>query len=134
VSKAIIIVALLATSIVPVAATASAGKSSTSISLVLFSAPALGTSRPSFGDQVTFNVSTTATDTPWVDARCYQGGTLVYEQWAGFYAGYPAGQTFTLGPTQMWTGGAANCTARLVEWTSKGTDKTLASVGFNVAG
>ena len=44
---------------------------------------------PSWGDQVTFNVSTTATDRPTVRLHCYQNGNLVYTFSAGFFAGYP---------------------------------------------
>src|SRR5262245_8437900 len=40
------------------------------------------------GDKVTFNVSTTATTSPWVNVNCYQGGTLVYGEWHGFFASY----------------------------------------------
>jgi hypothetical protein len=69
---------------------------------------------PHWGQQVTFNVSTTATTQPNVSLDCYQNGTLVYGAVAGFYASYPWPwtQTFILS-SPAWTGGAANCTAAL---------------------
>src|SRR5262249_48924003 len=103
-----------------------------SISLVVLSAQAASaTSQVSIGSQVTFNVSTDKTSQPWVDVKCFQNGTRVYEQWNGFYASYQFGQTFTVGPTQLWTSGAANCTADLDYFTSNGTARTLASTSFN---
>src|SRR5436190_21777997 len=43
-----------------------------------------GTSGLSFGDTVTFNVSTTATSQPYVNVLCYQNGVLVMNTWNGF--------------------------------------------------
>jgi hypothetical protein len=93
-----------------------------------------GTASPSFGQQVTFAESTTATSTPWVETKCYQSGQLVYDAWAGFFASYSGSQMFTLGPTQLWTGGAANCTADLVGYSKTGKATTLASTSFSVSG
>ena len=87
---------------------------------------------PYFGDQVTFTVSTTATAEPWVNVNCYQNGTRVYGQWRGFFDRYQYGQIFTLGPTPSWTGGAAECTAKLVK-RDNARDKTLATTSFHVA-
>ena len=67
-----------------------------------------------FGGQVTFDVSTSETTRPWVDVQCVQGGTVVYRQWHGMFDSYYTEPNFTLGPTGYWTGGAASCTARLV--------------------
>jgi hypothetical protein len=81
-----------------------------------------------YGQKVTFAVSGTAY--PWVVAKCYQNGTLVYEQANGIFA-TSLNQIFTLGPTGYWTGGAADCTASLENWsTSKHT--TLATMNFHV--
>jgi hypothetical protein len=57
------------------------GKGNSSISLVLLN----GDTEPHFGGSVTFNVSTTATDQPWVNVSCYQNGAWVYGQWQGFF-------------------------------------------------
>ena len=85
----------------------------------------------SLGDRVTFNVSTTATASPWVNVNCYQGGTFVYGEWHGFFASYLYGQTYTLGPTRMWQSGGADCTADLVSKDGN-RDKILGSIGFYV--
>jgi hypothetical protein len=84
-----------------------------------------------FGQQVTFAVSTTSTTQPWVDVKCFQNGTLVYEQANGIFA-TSLNQIFTLGPTPSWTGGAADCTAYLQNWDgySKGKIATLATMTF----
>jgi hypothetical protein len=83
---------------------------------------------PMIGDPVTFSVSTSASF-PYVAVSCYQGKALVYSQSNGFFAGYPWGQTFQLGPTSVWASGSAACRAVL---TSSGS--TLASISFSVAG
>lgn len=88
---------------------------------------------PSFGDVVTFAVSTSKTDKPWLDVKCFQGGTLVYEQIVGEFPSYPEPHSFTLGPTRMWTGGAADGTAELVKRDQDGRRHVLAKVKFEVA-
>jgi hypothetical protein len=103
------------------------GAKGASISLVVLdSADGL----PHFGGQVTFDVSTTVTQ-PWVNLSCYQDGAWVSGQWHGFFPGYTWGQTFTLGPTPSWQGGAADCTARLVRFGSNGRETTLATTSFH---
>jgi hypothetical protein len=109
------------------------GSNGSSISLVLMDEAARATSEPSYGDQVTFAVDTSRTDYPWVQNRCWKGDKLVYEEWHGFFAGYRFGQTFTLGPTPSWSGGDANCTARLVN-KSNGRYQTLATASYSVTG
>ena len=85
--------------------------------------------KPNFNDQITFAVSTTATDKPYVNVVCYQGGTYVYGAWVGFYPGAWFGQTFDLS-SDLWQGGAADCVARLVMWTRNGSQKTLGTMAF----
>jgi hypothetical protein len=84
-----------------------------------------------YGDQVTFDVATTATDRPDVNVRCYQGEDFVYDGWAGFYPEAWFGQTFTLS-SSSWNDGGADCTARLVMWGRNGRERTLATLGFYV--
>ena len=86
-----------------------------------------------YGSNVWFSVQTADTAQPWVDAKCFQSGKLVYQQWNGEWAGYYKDPMFTLGPTQLWTGGAANCTADLVAFDSNGNARVLASMTFDVA-
>jgi hypothetical protein len=67
-----------------------------------------------WGQQVTFDVYTTATTTPHVDLTCTQNGAVVLGATTGFYADYPWPWTkiMTLS-SQSWTGGGADCTAQL---------------------
>jgi hypothetical protein len=99
------------------------------IELVLVDSP---DSVANWGEQVRFNVSTTATDQPHVDLNCYQGGTLVYSATTGYYASYPWPwtQTFTLS-SQSWTGGDADCTAVLYKLANSGAKTTLNSLSFH---
>lgn len=87
-----------------------------------------------FGQHVTFDVSTTATDYPWVTVDCYQGGALVYKQSNGIFA-TSLNEIFTLGPTPAWQSGAADCTAYLQDWDSYAKNHkitNLASMDFHV--
>lgn len=90
-----------------------------------------GTPGLSFGDTVTFNISTTATSQPYVHVLCYQNGALALDSWRGFWAGsLDNNWNFTLG-SGMWSGGAADCTAYLGMDTKRGFQQ-LASTGFHV--
>ena len=108
---------------------------SNTIKLVMLAddgARAAASAQPTFGDQITYELSTAATE-PYVETSCFQNGTLVSKQSRGFFDGYYAGtQVFTLGPTSLWQGGAAKCQARLVVWVN-GNARTLASMSFDVA-
>jgi hypothetical protein len=105
------------------------GTTATGIKLVNLTAP--GTA-PRFGQQVTFTLSTAGTAFPWVELRCYLGPVLVYDNWVGYFASYQFPQVFTLGPTQLWTGGAANCSATVVDKNAK-RPRTLATLNFAVS-
>jgi hypothetical protein len=125
-----ILVAALAALVV--AATASAAKQSSSLTLVvLASSPtAAAAPAPAQGGQITFSVSTTQTDHPSVNVRCYQAGSWVYDGWQSFWPGAPE-PVFTLS-SNYWTSGAADCTARLVYYDRQGRLQTLATTGFHV--
>jgi len=114
-----------------VAGTAFAGKVGGSVNLVMVQ-DANGNGAPNWADTVTFDVSSTA-DKPYVNVRCYQGGSLVYDGWAGFYDGAWFGQTYML-ESSSWVGGAADCTARLVTYGKNGRERTLTSMDFGVGG
>lgn len=73
-----------------------------------------------------------ATGSIWVDAKCYQSGKLVYEQWAAVNGSLQA--TLTLGPTPSWTSGAASCTATANQLQRSGKFKQLAATTFNASG
>lgn len=89
---------------------------------------------PNWNDSITFTVSTTATDKPNVSVACYQSNTLVYAASTGYYASYPwpATQIMNL-KSEVWTGGAASCTATLSYIDSSGVNSiTLGSMSFRV--
>jgi hypothetical protein len=90
-----------------------------------------GNGAPNWNDQITFNVSTTATTKPWVKLNCYQNGLWVSTSTAGFFAAYAWAPNFTLA-SGGWTSGAGDCTATLYMVTSNGRSKSLASLGFHV--
>ena len=83
-----------------------------------------------YGQQVTFDVYTSATAYPWVLLECSQNGSLVYQYSKGIFP-TSLGQIFTLGPTPAWTSGAADCTAYLQKWDRR-KKTTLASMNFHV--
>jgi hypothetical protein len=80
-----------------------------------------------YGQQVTFNISTTATTQPYVHLVCSQNGAMVAEGWAGYFDGALGGRDFTLS-SPSWTGGDADCTAYL----TKPDKSVLASTSFHV--
>jgi hypothetical protein len=123
-----------------VASTASAAPNrttSSSIALVLMTAPtAAAPAQPSYGSTVSFAVSTTATTQPFVHLKCWQSKTLVLEGWQGFFDTALGSQQFVLGPTPLWQAGTATCTAYLENWeqySSKGKVTVLASTSFDVS-
>jgi hypothetical protein len=82
-----------------------------------------------YGEGVRFNVSTNAA-WPFVDVDCFQAGSSVYHSTVGYYGGWPWGDTFTLSGWS-WTGGAADCVAKL--YNSDGTtNKTITTLSFHV--
>jgi len=85
-----------------------------------------------WGDDITFDVTSTATYT-FVDVDCSQDGQVVFHQGAGFYPGYPFSKVYSLENWQ-WTSGGAACDARLYYTRADGTyPKTLATMSFAVA-
>jgi hypothetical protein len=129
------LVALVVVGLVSGAALASGGpnKSSTStINMVVVGTAgvtAAATVQATYGDTVTFDVSTAAAS-PYVNLLCYQNGTLVAQGWAGFFDGALGDRTFRLYSPQ-WTSGAADCTANL-DVKSNGKWKVLATTAFQV--
>ncbi len=70
-----------------------------------------------------------------IQLQCYQGGALVFSDsrptWEG---GLKYGESFTLGPSFAWSGGDADCVAKLGHRTNGGKWRTDAKVEFPVAG
>jgi hypothetical protein len=136
--RTITTITTIATIVLALAAggTALAGKPTSSLSLVMVGsdgARVAATAEPTWGSRITFDVSTTQTDRPFVNVRCYQAGQFVYDGWHGFFASYRLDPTFTLAST-YWTSGPADCTARLIDFGQNGRERELAAMGFHVAG
>jgi len=106
------------------------GKTTSSSSLTLVTLNSTD-GLPHWGQQITFNVSTTATTEPHVNVTCSQNGAVVYGAATGYYATYPWPwtQTMTLS-SQSWTGGAADCTAVLQAYSGTSVT-TLAILAFH---
>lgn len=120
------------------AGTALAGKpggggtsASSSLTLVLAD-DANGNGSPNWADTVTFHPSTSATSSPQVSLSCSQGGAVVYHANAAWYSGNPFAymQMMKLS-SGAWTGGAADCTARMYYSSGKRT-VTLKTLSFHV--
>jgi hypothetical protein len=105
------------------------GGGSSSVSLVLLDST---DGLPHYGQQVTFAVSTTATDRPYVSLNCYQNGVWVYSDSAGFFPDYPWSQIFVLSTLSTWTSGAGDCTATLYLTKDGSRSTTLATLSFHV--
>src|SRR5216683_7718212 len=85
---------------------------------------------PHWGQQVTFNVSTTATTEPHVSLKCSQNGVVAYSAQSGFYASYPWPwtQVMTLS-SAAWTSGSADCVASLYYFSGTNT-VTVGTLSF----
>jgi len=103
-----------------------------SLSLVMVN-DANGNGLPNYGDSVTFNVSTTATNVPFVGLRCWQGTNWVYDAYVGYFPSYLGDPWFALVSNYWDPGLAATCTARLFYNDSRGREHVLATVDFGVA-
>lgn len=86
-----------------------------------------------WGQRITFEVSTTQTTQPQVSVECYQGGSLVYTMFTGYWDGYkwPWTQIMTL-RSAAWTGGAADCSAKMYYSSGRKT-VTGATLSFHAA-
>ena len=105
------------------------GSTTSSLSLVLMD----GATEARNGGRVTFAVSTTATDRPFVGLRCWQGTSFVYDGYVGYFPSYMFDPWFTLGSPYWVADQAASCTARLFRYDSRGRQIVLATTSFPVA-
>jgi hypothetical protein len=105
------------------------GKGSSSLSLVLMD----GATEAHHYGRVTFDVSTTETDRPFVGLRCWQGSNWVYDGYVGYFPDYRFDPWFTLDSPYWAPGVAASCTARLFYHDRRGREKVLAQTSFSVA-
>jgi len=120
-----------------IAGTAFAGKPSSNGGSGGYSATVSPGGPYTFGDTVyvTTNAPVYPNNTgPWIWLKCYQNGVVVMSSdHAGFSAGWYYNWPFNLGPTQSWSGGAADCTVTVVH-TNRNKVVTDAKTSFHVGG
>lgn len=137
ISRAVTIPVALVAGLAAVAAPAYAGKpagggstsGSSTLNLVLLNST---DGLPHWGQNITWNASSSSTTEPHVKVSCSQGGTVVYTAQSGYYPSYqwPATNTMTLS-SGAWTGGAADCTSTLY-WFSGSKTVTGKTLNFHV--
>ena len=86
-----------------------------------------GNGSPNWRDVVRFNVSTSSTTQPYVNLYCYQNGAFVAGGSEGYFPGALDDGNFGL-YGGSWAGGAADCTAKLVN----ASGSVLGSTSFRV--
>ena len=92
-----------------------------------------GATQAAHNGRITFNVSTTATDTPMVGVRCYQGSDFVMDGYVGYFPSYMFNPWFVLDSGYWADGVAATCNARLFYYDRRGREIVLATKSFPVA-
>ena len=80
--------------------------------------------------RLAFEVSTTATDRPFVGVRCWQGSAWVLDAYTGYFEDYMFDPWLTLDSPYWAAGVEANCTARLFYYNKRGDQKVLATLDF----
>jgi hypothetical protein len=92
-----------------------------------------GNGASSYGDDITFNVSTSASK-PQVGLRCYQGANFVYDGYVAFFDSWLSAPYFTLSSSYWNSTLDASCTARLFTYDSRYREQLLATpLTFSVA-
>lgn len=84
------------------------------------------------GQRVTFEVSTSATDRPFVGIRCWQGSAYVFDGYIGLFEGTTDDQWEIMNSTYWLDGLDASCTARLFWYDRRGNEKLLTTMQFPV--
>lgn len=92
-----------------------------------------GATQATHRGQVTFAVSTTATDRPFVGLRCWQGTSFVLDGYVGYFADYMYDPWFVLDSPYWAAGAATSCTARLFYYDRRGNQKVLTTLMFPVS-
>ena len=88
---------------------------------------------PNRADYITFNVSTTSTDRPFVGLRCWQGTSWVYDGYVGYFPTYMFDPWFVLSSPYWAPSDEASCTARLFYYNKRGGENLLKTISFLVA-
>jgi hypothetical protein len=85
------------------------------------------------GDRITFAVSTSKTDRPFVGVTCWQGEVGVFNSSIGIFPEYMFEPSLTLDSTYWQAGAEASCTARAYYYDRRGNQNDLATMVFPVA-
>jgi hypothetical protein len=91
-----------------------------------------GNGLPNYMDNITFTVSTTASQ-PQVGLRCYQGTTFVEDAYVAYFDSWLSPKYFQLGSSYWDPALAASCTARLFYYNKRGVEQVQATLTFDVA-
>ena len=89
-----------------------------------------GDTTANYRERVAFNVTTSATDRPFVGVRCYQGGVFVLDAYTGYFPTYAYEPWVVLGSPYWDPAVAADCTARLFYYNSRGDQIVVATTSF----
>jgi len=92
-----------------------------------------GNGSPNYMDEITFNVSTSATSQPMVGLRCYQGTAFVEDAYVSYFNSWLSPTYFQLGSSYWNPALNASCTARLFYYNKRGGENVLATMTFPVA-
>jgi len=92
-----------------------------------------GNGSPNYMDEITFNVSTTASTRPEVGLRCYQGTAFVEDAYVSYFDSWLSPTYFQLGSSYWDPTLDASCTARLFYYDSRAREHVLATITFAVA-
>ena|SRR5438067_6140012 len=92
-----------------------------------------GDGSPNYMDDITFNVSTTATTRPQVGLRCYQGTNFVEDAYVSYFDSWLSPTYFTLGSSYWDPALDASCTARLFYYDNRARERVLSTLTFAVA-
>ena len=87
---------------------------------------------PNHRDEVTYKVSTTASSTPEVHTKCYQGTNFVLDGYTGYFNSSIQGPNLTLDSSYWNPTLAAKCTADLFYYDHHGRQIVLASLSYTV--
>ena len=110
-----------------------AGTSTTSFSGPVMVVDANANGAPNYMDEITFNVSTTATSQPEVGLRCYQGSNFVEDAYVSYFDSWLSPTYFQLGSSYWNPALDASCTARLFYYDKRAREHVLATMTFPVA-
>lgn len=85
---------------------------------------------PNHLDEITFAVTTSATDTPMVGLRCWQGSAFVHDGYIALYEASWLVKYFRLDSSYWDAAQPATCAARLFYYDNRSRERVLATMDF----